>query len=535
MGGWSVVAQASSAPPPANPWAVVSHAPVPGEVQAQRDADARGKDTPVADQGFVRSAFDTAKQLYDAVHDSVKKGDLGADAASQMLGGIADKLNEWVSGGGDLRKLPQLALDVSGAQAAGDRMQQQYDAGNYRGMGGSALGFVLPFVAHTAVAPAVDAAKTAASTVSDAADAMNGSKAANVAKVIVKHYIGGKFRLAQDVIDAATDAGDTSKDPIGVLPRRPASSAPAPKPAAAAPSAEAAAQAIEVPQTYGARPEAIPSQYGVLPALDRSQFFRPLPGDAPVTPAAAAPAPAVEAIPESQAPPQIVPPQSAPVAVPAAAAPDPWAVVSHAPAPEPVAPQVATPAAAPEPAPAAAPQTPEITRAQRIEDAAHEQAARLQMQADDIIWSNRAAKADRFAAYMLKNKIEPTPENLATVARQLAEREVPSAETVDMIHDRMGYVADDGDALRSRIAESVAPETPRVEPRAPETPATPEVAEEAESDLAKQLRESIAANEAKKLAAAAPETPAPAKPPKPRAKRVRKIGDLGKLGDDKPK
>lgn len=91
------------------------------------------------------------------------------------------------------------------------------------------------------------------------------------------------------------------------------------------------------------------------------------------------------------------------------------------------------------PAEAAPAQNAAITEAQRIEDAADEHAARLQMQAEDIIWGNRARKADRFADYLTKNKLEPTPDNLAAAARAMSERAAPSDETVPMIHDRMGY------------------------------------------------------------------------------------------------
>lgn len=91
------------------------------------------------------------------------------------------------------------------------------------------------------------------------------------------------------------------------------------------------------------------------------------------------------------------------------------------------------------PAEAAPAQNAAITEAQRIEDAADEHAARLQMQAEDIIWGSRARKADRFADYLTKNKLEPTPDNLATAARAMSERAAPSDETVPMVHDRMGY------------------------------------------------------------------------------------------------
>jgi ddrB-like ParB superfamily domain len=121
-------------------------------------------------------------------------------------------------------------------------------------------------------------------------------------------------------------------------------------------------------------------------------------------------------------------------------------------------PPVAPPAAEPEtpPVPESAPH-PALTTAMRLEDAADEQAARLQMQAEDIIWANRAHKADRFAAYLLKNKMDPTPENLALAARAMAERGAPSDETVPMIHDRMGYTAPEAETdLEQQLRDSVA-------------------------------------------------------------------------------
>jgi hypothetical protein len=113
---------------------------------------------------------------------------------------------------------------------------------------------------------------------------------------------------------------------------------------------------------------------------------------------------------------------------------------------------------------------PELTAAQKIEDAADEQALRLQHAAEDIVWANRARKADRFAAYLTQNKLDPTPANLATAAKALAEKAPPSDETVPMIEDRMGYTA----------PAAAAP------------------------DLERQLRDSLAEQSAKKSALAAP-------------------------------
>ncbi len=208
---------------------------------------------------------------------------------------------------------------------------------------------------------------------------------------------------------------------------------------APSPAVQPPAPLIEIPQSYATRPDAIPSEYGLLPAIARSEYFRPLGSDAPINYSDLA----------SEA--QTAGPQ---------------------PAPEPPAP------AAPAPAPAPEPQTPALTSAQRIEDAAAEQAAHLQMQAEGIMWANRARKADRFAAYLKENDLAPTPPNLAYAAKALAEREVPSADTIDLIHDRMNYQPQAAEvAEKSRLADMLAP-------KPAETPAAP--------DLEQQLRDSIA-------------------------------------------
>jgi hypothetical protein len=126
-----------------------------------------------------------------------------------------------------------------------------------------------------------------------------------------------------------------------------------------------------------------------------------------------------------------------------AGTPEPWAPY-QSPATGPVA-QPAPPAAA----------APGLTELQRMEDAADQHAAYLQGQADTITWANRTRKADRFSKYLQKNNLEPTAENLKAATKALAEREVPSAETVDMIHDRLGYQAAAPD-LERQLADSIA-------------------------------------------------------------------------------
>src|SRR5580692_4323174 len=123
MSDWSVAAQAPSAaaPPPANPWAVVSHAPVGAEVQAQRTADARGE-TPVAHQEFWDSVNQTFLQpLVDQVKDVAARG--GPAVTNELIQGFMDQLGEFAksaSTGLDLRKLPIIG---TGAVSTTDRVK----------------------------------------------------------------------------------------------------------------------------------------------------------------------------------------------------------------------------------------------------------------------------------------------------------------------------------------------------------------------------------------------------------------------------
>ena len=447
MADWDVVSQAPAAktpppPPAANPWAVVSHAP-------SSEAANRADDDPTHQEFWSSINHTLIKPAVDSLKDVAARG--GPAVMSDMFDGIMDQLGEFVKsasapGGIDVRKLPVIG---TGAVSTSDRMNKQIAAGNYRGAAGSLIGFLAPFIAPEAIKgtpEAVGAAGEAASNVISKVKAAIPEKLPTVPGAIpdaigvIPHpaaaAVASGIRLANRVakgVNAVRAIGDDA--PAAPPPAAPAVAPTAPPAAPVVPEAPL----IPVPPGYAARPDAIPSEYGVLPALDRSQFFRPLAGDV-APPAPAAPAPAAPA--------------------PAPAAP----VEPPAPAPGPV-----TPA---EPPPAA------LTPAQRLEDAADEQAARLHMQAQDIEWANRAHKADRFAAYLLKNKLDPTHENLTAAAKALAEREVPSADTVDMIHDRMGY--DPPQAAQTAAAE---------------TPATPAPAG---PDLEQQLRDSIAAAQAKK-------------------------------------
>jgi hypothetical protein len=83
--------------------------------------------------------------------------------------------------------------------------------------------------------------------------------------------------------------------------------------------------------------------------------------------------------------------------------------------------------------------TPALTPAQILEDHIDKHSAYLANQAEDIVWANRARKADRIAQHLIENNLEATPDNIATAARQLDEARPPSEETIPMIQDRVDW------------------------------------------------------------------------------------------------
>jgi hypothetical protein len=114
------------------------------------------------------------------------------------------------------------------------------------------------------------------------------------------------------------------------------------------------------------------------------------------------------------------------------------------PAPSPAEPAPQEAPEAPPSAPVAqtpmpAPGTPPISDAQRFEDAQTEALAQRRMRDQDAEWGNRTRLADKFSKQLAAQKLDPTPENIARLARTMGQRELPSADTVDMIHDRMKY------------------------------------------------------------------------------------------------
>jgi hypothetical protein len=454
------------------------------EVVAQREADARGSKDDTNDHGLFHSFYDTAiKPIVDQVKDAYQRGDVGAHAADEILRDFLKQAGDFAASGGDIRKLPVIG---TGATATAQRAQDQVNAGNPLGAVGSVAGFVAPFAVG---GNAGDVADRVVAT----KDAIKASAAKNAELVSLGVKLAGKAAMK------ATGTGEV----IGVLGK-----------IAKATGEDSKAAEVIAP---GVRP--------TLSAADLARQKNILEGRAadqaaaraavPVEPAAA-PAPAFESTPATATPSgrvpgsaaragaarttaETVPPANAlpasdvsrvfdgiefaPEATPppaAAAAPAPAApavVSSPNAAPVPEASPVASQAEATPSAPAREP-VPAISKQQRYEDAADAHAAYLQSQAETITWANRAHRADRFAKYFKKEKLDPTPENIVKATKELDERDAPSAETVDMIHDRLDYHA----------------------PAAGDAPA--------ETALEQQLRDSLAAQAAKKG-----ETPAAAPAP----------------------
>ncbi len=128
---------------------------------------------------------------------------------------------------------------------------------------------------------------------------------------------------------------------------------------------------------------------------------------------------------------------------------------------------------------------------QKNADAGDAQSARQTMDAESIEWAARRAKADRFVKFLEREKLEPNAANVARATRELAERAAPSGDTLDLIHDRMGYDPLEAErAAKTRLAETLAPAKGAAAP----------VPGEAPSELEQQLRDSIAAQNARKAA-----------------------------------
>ncbi len=451
MADWDVVSStpsAKAAPPRAaagDPWAVVSSAPITEFEQWRRQNPPKADEAPAeTQQGFVSSLYHgLVRPAWDGF-----KGVLRGEGP-QMVSDAADALLDQVktfAAHPDVRNIPVIG---PAAQQTANKMQADYDAKNYSGMAGQLAVGLAPFVAPEVIkgipgaASAVsDAAETLAKKLPKSIPTVSGA-AADVAGVVsprAAHAIALANRGIK-IANKVLGPGEKAE-------------------AAAAPvlSAEDLARQRNILETR---------------ALDRAALVdRTAQGIQPDQPAPALP----EAAPEATPP-----------VLPSGRVPGGWDAVSHTPSapPTPVATPAAKAAARAESnerfftqqqadiaAEQETPQQRALSAQQRIEDAADAQAAQMQQHAEDIIWANRAHRADRFAAYLLREGIEPTRVNLERAAKEMAEKGgAPSDETVDMIHDRMNYQPQAAEeATRSRLASALAPpeaETPAAEP-APE-------------------------------------------------------------------
>jgi hypothetical protein len=393
----------------------------PVDMRPRNVGPAPKPETPPEQQGMFRSFYEGAiGPVIDMVKDAFERksrGEIfGEHAASQILDSFKEQVKNF---NGAIRHWPfnepgkdpvaMLPIVGQGATATAARMQKQFDAGNYTGMLGSAAGFVAPFATGAAGdllkenAPAIaDAARTAGTAVKGGA--------AGAAKAATETAQFKGFSLPGGNVMAGAVAGGYAAHALG-LPSEAGAVV-----GAAAPVVRGAVSGARA--ALAARVAKIAAAQKILDPATASEILNEINGgasaEASAEPAAAIPQPKVAS-------------QKLQASIDAFNKARLAANRSGS-APEASAPAESEPAAD------------GLTEAQRIEDAADEQAARLQHQAEDIIWANRARRADRFAEYLTRNKLDPTPGNIAKAAKEMAEKGgPPSAETVDMIADRMNY------------------------------------------------------------------------------------------------
>ena len=154
---------------PLPPLTVVSSEPLPAAGESGRSSFFEPANPALKPAGhFFKSFYDDAVTPFvDEVMDTIHRGDVGAGTVGKLLGAFKDQLWNFQQHP-DIRNLPIVG---PGATATANRMQEQYNKGDYAGALGSAAGFVAPLVAPEAAAAAWEklpaAAKSAASAVSN--------------------------------------------------------------------------------------------------------------------------------------------------------------------------------------------------------------------------------------------------------------------------------------------------------------------------------------------------------------------------------
>jgi len=388
------------------------------------------------------------KEMYDegiapmlkTVKDAWDRGDVGEHAVTSMLRGFHDQLWNWQTHP-DIRNAPLIG---TGATGVSRHAQDLWNKGDYVGAFGAMSGFISAFFAPEALNAALAKLPEAQRAAAIAADTTG-----NLARAAADATRG-----ALETVSAATDPA-VVRAAIKVIPKGSA--------------------ALEAWDTFqGVRDAARRARAAEAPpaVIRESPAWADI-GTSPVTTSDFAPAPAA-ALPSGRVPGSLTTAEAR-AAVPAPAPPQRtplWSRIEASPAgaqpafttPAGVLPSGRVPgsyaaaqaaAQAAEPAITVTPferaqgdvldvapearEFPPLTAAQLLEDRIHEHHAYLLGQAEDIIWANRARKADRFAQWLIENKLPATPENIDLAAKRLAERTPPSDETVPMIQDRVDW------------------------------------------------------------------------------------------------
>jgi hypothetical protein len=508
-------------------------------------------DDPAKQNIFKAFYAEGVEPIVGMIHDSIARGDLGEKAASDILSAFKDQLGTFAAHP-DIRNLP---LVGPGATATANKLQRQFDAGNYQGMIGTAAGFVgalLAPEAHAAIVEKLPAVAQAAVRASDAAGrfgeaAVAGTKAAAgaaapdvlagagkaAAAALAEHFVpgGGELtkvaeyaglakggqQVAQGVGKGYQAGRAAYEDVRAAQAARDAAAARAASPrvpiwqqaydAADAERAAAAARPPTAPLWEDARrgaadtadvaPDAsetalLDEAKARIAALDAARAGRtaPIAADfeaAPdaretLTPEMQARADVERAASHAEggAPPVADQPDAELTVQPVAAAGsndiydqsvalvravgkasastlqrklglrydaaqkilgrmEAEGIIGPADGAKPrEVLQAAAPVAAPESAAPAAAERP-LTPQETLEDAIHQHAAYLQMQAENLEHGNRARMADRFAEYLIKNDLEATPGNIERATREMDERKLPSEDTAQMIQDRIDW------------------------------------------------------------------------------------------------
>jgi hypothetical protein len=413
-------------PPPPGFRMVDSSAPEPAAPSIPKAAGDLLMTLPGVAQGaglFREFYNEGISPLLQTAWDSWKRGDLGERAIQQLVDTFKDHA-AIMQQHPDIRNFPLIG---PGATAVSNHAQDLWNKGDYGGAFGAMAGFLSQFFAPEALDAALAKLPEAQRAAAIAAD-RTGSLAKATAGAASDTVRGG-FETVSAAVDPATvraaikiipkgsnilDAWDTFQAARNAM--RDART-PAAPPAVVRESpawADIQPSPVTTPEFTPAAAPALPS--GRVPgSLARAEAAAG--AELTVTPAERAAGDVIDVRPEARTPEQMG-------AHPAAAGPA---------TAEPESDLEAQLRASVEQARA------KHAAAQQLEDHIDEHHAYLAGQAQDILWANRARKADRFAQFLIENNLAATPANIDLAARHLAEKRGPSAEIVPMIQDRVDW------------------------------------------------------------------------------------------------